>query len=117
MSKDSPTSIPRPHEFQFCCGTTCDAAANLEYVKQLELSVLDLEERNLHLVRSICHANDKNTDLHEQMDLRAKALEALAKDLNIANAEMVELQMTLKARDRALRILRSPTFVHPDHMG
>lgn len=33
-----------PHTVQFCCGTTCDAAANLAYVKKLELRVKELEE-------------------------------------------------------------------------
>lgn len=56
MSTDS------THTIQFCCGTSCDAQANLEYVK-------DLEARN------------------------------------------VELEMELKARDRALRIL---THKHAD---
>ena len=31
MSTDKDT-----HTIQFCCGTTCDAAANLAYVKELE---------------------------------------------------------------------------------
>ena len=32
------------HTIQFCCSTTCDAAANLAYVRKLEQRVKDLEE-------------------------------------------------------------------------
>lgn len=34
----------KPHTIQFCCGTTCDAAANLAYVRELEARNQFLEE-------------------------------------------------------------------------
>lgn len=32
------------HTVQFCCGTTCDAKANLDYVRKLEARNAELEE-------------------------------------------------------------------------
>jgi septal ring factor EnvC (AmiA/AmiB activator) len=123
MSKDSPNTVPRPHELQFCCGTSCDAQANLAYVKQLEAEHIDLEDRNLHLVKSICHANDRNTNLQDEIVLLKRGIEAIVDELIETHAKCTERGMTIKARDRALRMLqgeqrgRDRTMIHPDHMG
>lgn len=84
MPKDK--SLPRPSEFQFCCGTSCDAQANMDYVKQLEAELIDLQDRNDHVV------NLNRTLLEKTVELED---------------EVVEQQMTIKSRDRALRIVNS----------
>lgn len=43
MSTDS-------HTIQFCCGKRCDAAANLAYVKELEME-LKAAQRTIRLLR------------------------------------------------------------------
>ena len=45
MSTDKDT-----HTIQFCCGTTCDAAANLAYVKELEME-LKAAKRTIRMLR------------------------------------------------------------------
>ena len=44
-SKNNPV-----HTIQFCCGTTCDSAANLAYVKELEME-LKAAKRTIRMLR------------------------------------------------------------------
>lgn len=43
-------NIDSTHTIQFCCGTSCDAQANLAYVKELEME-LKAAQRTIRLLR------------------------------------------------------------------
>ena len=63
MSTDKDT-----HTIQFCCGTTCDAEANLAYVKELEQDRRILRDELYAARRTICL-------LHRKVDRRNKLLD------------------------------------------
>lgn len=63
MSTDKDT-----HTIQFCCGTTCDAEANLLYVKELE-DELKTAQRTIRLLhRKVDRRNHYIDQLEEQVD-------------------------------------------------
>ena len=56
------------HTVQFCCGTTCDAAANLAYVKELE--------QDRHALRDeLATAQRTIRLLHRKVERRNKLLD------------------------------------------
>ncbi|NQY57755.1 MAG: hypothetical protein HRT86_14970 [Ilumatobacteraceae bacterium] len=79
----------------------------MDYVKQLEAKLIDLEDRNLHLVSINTHVTDKNDNLLTERDLLRKGIETLTGKLQLTKEIVTEMAMTIKARDRALRLCRA----------
>ena len=50
------------HDIRWCCGTTCDATANWEYVKKLESRLVDAEQRIVTLRKQIHGIKDNDPD-------------------------------------------------------
>ena len=101
------SDLIKPSEFQFCCGTSCNAKANMEYVKRLEAELLELEDRNSHLVTSICSNTDKLQQaqlFNDELATEIEVVQRINKDLE---GKAIEDEMTIKSRDRALRIATS----------
>lgn len=67
MSTDS------THTIQFCCGTSCDAQANLEYVRELEQDRHQLRDdlataaRTIRLLHRKVERRDKLLDEQEEV--------------------------------------------------
>lgn len=61
------------HTIQFCCGTTCDAEANLEYVRELEQDRHRLREdigvaqRTIRLLHRKVERRNKVIDEQEEI--------------------------------------------------
>jgi len=60
------------HTIQFCCGTTCDAEANLEYVRELEQDRhnlrddLGVAQRTIRLLHRSVERRDKMIAVMEE---------------------------------------------------
>jgi len=60
------------HTIQFCCGTTCDAEANLEYVRELEQDRhrlredLGVAQRTIRLLHRKVERRTKMIDVMEE---------------------------------------------------